>query len=171
MTVGHELSRLTGLPLFHNHMTIDLVLPFFPFGSPAFGRLVGEFRRRIFEEVAAGEGPGIIFTFVWDLGDPRDKAYLDEVAGLFGRACYVELFAEQGERLVRNRSEFRLAQKPSKRDVEWSDANLRTLDEGHKVNSEGDFCYPDRHLRLDTTAMPAEEAARRVVERFGLPMA
>ncbi|MBC8077907.1 MAG: hypothetical protein H7Y32_17655, partial [Chloroflexales bacterium] len=37
MTVGHELARPTGLKLFHNHMTIDLVLPFFPFGTPPFG--------------------------------------------------------------------------------------------------------------------------------------
>lgn len=52
MTVGHELAARTGLRLFHNHQTIDLVLHFFEFGTPPFERLVGEFRRRIFEEVA-----------------------------------------------------------------------------------------------------------------------
>ena len=40
MTVGQELSRLTGYPLLHNHMTIDLVTEFFDFGTPQFGRLV-----------------------------------------------------------------------------------------------------------------------------------
>ena len=29
MTVGHELEKIAGLKLFHNHMTIDLVVPFF----------------------------------------------------------------------------------------------------------------------------------------------
>ena len=29
MTVGQELAKLTGLKLFHNHMTIELVLNFF----------------------------------------------------------------------------------------------------------------------------------------------
>ena len=29
MTVGQELEKITGLKLFHNHMTIELVLPFF----------------------------------------------------------------------------------------------------------------------------------------------
>ncbi|MCH7663235.1 MAG: shikimate kinase, partial [Chloroflexi bacterium] len=29
MTVGQELEKLTGLKLFHNHLTIELVLPFF----------------------------------------------------------------------------------------------------------------------------------------------
>src|SRR5439155_10930334 len=53
MAVGHEVARRTGFKLFHNHHSIDIALRFFPFGSPPFQRLVGEFRRRIFEEVAA----------------------------------------------------------------------------------------------------------------------
>ena len=35
MAVGTELSALTGLPLFHNHLSIEAVLPVFDFGSPA----------------------------------------------------------------------------------------------------------------------------------------
>ena len=76
MTVGHALAARTGLRLFHNHQTIDLVLRFFPFGTPPFQRLNGEFRRRIFEEVAASDLPGLIFTFVWAFDDPRDHAAL-----------------------------------------------------------------------------------------------
>jgi hypothetical protein len=175
MTVGHALARLTGLKLFHNHMTIDLVLPFFPFGTPPFGRLVGEFRRRIFEEVAASDGPGLIFTYVWALSDPGDTAYVDSLCAIFrergARVAYAELYAEQAERLQRNRTPFRLEHKPSKRDVEWSDANLRDLDARYQLNTAGDFAYPDAHLRLDTTRLPAEEAARRIAERFALPLA
>ena len=44
MTVGLELSALTGIPLFHNHLGIEAVLPVFEFGSPAFNRLVGGLR-------------------------------------------------------------------------------------------------------------------------------
>ena len=33
MTVGYELAKITGLRLFHNHMTIDLVLNFFDLES------------------------------------------------------------------------------------------------------------------------------------------
>ena len=39
MTVGRELERFTGLRLFHNHMTIDLALRFFDWGTPAFEKL------------------------------------------------------------------------------------------------------------------------------------
>lgn len=97
MTVGYELEKITGLRLFHNHMTIDLVLRFFPFGTPAFNRLVREFRMRIFEEVAASDLPGLIFTYVWALDDPQDKAFIDEICDIFrskgARVYFVELFA------------------------------------------------------------------------------
>ena len=83
MAVGHELAARTGLRLFHNHHTIDLVLRFFDFGTPPFRRLVGEFRRRVFEEVAASNLPGLVFTFVWAFDDPSDRATLDEYAAPF----------------------------------------------------------------------------------------
>lgn len=55
MTVGQELEKLTGLKLFHNHMTIDLVSNFFDYGTESGRRLVELFRREIFEEVAKSE--------------------------------------------------------------------------------------------------------------------
>src|SRR3954465_4603069 len=110
MTVGHELARRTGLRLFHNHQTIDLILPFFPFGSPPFGRLVGEFRRRILEEVASSDLPGIIFTYVWAFNEASDHATVEEFAEIFrkrgGRVHFLELEATQEERLRRNETEF-----------------------------------------------------------------
>ncbi|MEE9255088.1 MAG: hypothetical protein V3U43_09140, partial [Pseudomonadales bacterium] len=71
MTVGAKLSKLTGLKLFHNHMTIEPLLELFEFGSPPFSRLLREFRRRIFEEVANDQGPGLVFTYVWALDEPE----------------------------------------------------------------------------------------------------
>ena len=35
-TIGAELSRLTGLPLFHNHLAVDTALSLFAFGTPEF---------------------------------------------------------------------------------------------------------------------------------------
>jgi hypothetical protein len=93
MTVGAALSRLTGFPLLHGHLTIDLALRFFPYGSPAFQRLNGEFRRRIFEEVAASELPGLIFTFAWSLDDPGDKKYIDGTASLRSSASATRAYA------------------------------------------------------------------------------
>ena len=109
MTVGHDLAMRTGLKRFHNHHTIDLALRFFAFGTPPFHRLVGEFRRRIFEEVAA-----MIFTYVWAFDHVSDDAAVEEWASIFrargGRIFYVELECAVAERVRRNETEFRLAE-------------------------------------------------------------
>ena len=172
MTVGFELERLTGLRLFHNHMTIDLALRFFEFGTPPFRRLVSEFRRRIFEEVADSDLSGLVFTYVWALDDPSDKEFVDEVCAIFRQRgadiFFVELEATQEERLRRNETELRLREKAPKRDLERSRRNLLANDQAYRLNSGGDFFYPERYLRIENTHLPPDEVARRIVDAFGL---
>jgi hypothetical protein len=170
MTVGYELAARTGLKLFHNHHTIELALQFFPFGSPPFTRLVQEFRRRIFEEVAASDLPGLIFTYVWAFDQPADDAIVANLAEIFtlrnGRVIYVELEATQTERLRRNETEFRLAQKPSKRDIEASRRRLLENDAAYQLNSGGRFAGRPDYLRIENTALPPSEVAAQIVARF-----
>lgn len=172
MTVGRALAARTGLRLFHNHHTIDLVLRFFPFGTPPFQRLVGEFRRRIFEEVAASELPGLIFTYVWAFDDPRDVAAVESWAEIFrargGRVVFAELGATQEERLRRNETELRLAEKPFKRDVAASRRQLLETDARYRLDSGGSFDHRDDWMRIETTRLEADEVAERIVRRFGL---
>lgn len=172
MTVGIELARLTGLRLFHNHMAVEPVLQLFPFGSPAFQRLVGEFRRRVFEEVAASDLPGLIFTCVWALDDPQEREAIDHLTGIFGTRGlpihYVELEAEQSVRLQRNETPLRLQEKKSKRDVARSRARLVDADTKHQLNTAGSFFYPEHHLKVDNTALDPVAVAERIVEHFGL---
>ena len=172
MTVGIEVARRTGLRLFHNHLTIDLVLPFFAHGTPPFHRLVGEFRRRVLEEVAGSDLPGLIFTYVWAFDDPSDGAVVEEYASIFrargGRVVVVELEATQAERLRRNETELRLAEKPSKRDVEQSRRRLLAADATHRPNSGGEFDGRADYLRIDNTHLSPEAVADRVIEVFDL---
>lgn len=172
MTVGDELARRTGLRLFHNHQTIDLILPFFPFGSPPFGRLVGEFRRRILEEVASSDLPGLIFTFVWAFDLASDDAVVEEYSEIFrargGRVVYVELEATQDERLRRNETEFRLAAKPFKRDLTASRQQLLELDDKYQLNSRGRLAGRPDYLHVENTRLSAAQVAERIIETFGL---
>lgn len=179
MTVGHALARPTGLRLFHNHVTSDVVTRFFDYGTPAYGRLVAEFRTRIFEEVAASELPGLIFTYVWAFGDPGDAAFVARLADTFrarGRPVYlVELEAPLAVRLERNASAFRLAEKPTKRDLDASRRHLLDVEARYRFNSAGEFEprpeWLDGYLRLANTGLLPDEAAARVAEAFALPRA
>ena len=171
MTVGQELAKLTGFKLFHNHMTIELVLNFFEFEDPRFQRLVSQFRRRVFEEVAASELPGLIFTFVWAMDLEADKKFIDRSCEIFrekGADIYfVELEADLSERLKRNEAPSRLTEKPSKRNVNASRELLLEHDEKHQLNSRGDFFYTDNYLKINNTHLSAHDAARRIVDTFG----
>ena len=172
MTVGHEIAQRTGFKLFHNHHTIDLALRFFAYGTLPFHRLLSDFRRRIFEEVAASELPGLIFTYVWAFDHPSDAAAIEEYAAPFrargGRVLFVELQATQEERLRRNESEFRLAEKPSMRDLVASRQRLLEIDSKYQLNSNGIFDERQDYLFIDNTNVAPADAAERVIAHFGL---
>ena len=62
LTVARELAKLTGLPLFHNHLVVDAVAALFPFGSAPFVRLREETWLAAFREAAEADH-SLIFTF------------------------------------------------------------------------------------------------------------
>ncbi|MEU8419556.1 AAA family ATPase [Micromonospora sp. NPDC048835] len=174
MTVGERIAARTGLRLFHNHMAIEPVLRFFPFGSPPFGRLVDRFRSDLMEEVAASDLPGLIFTYVWAFDLPEDERAVDQFAEPFrrrgGRVLYLELEADQAERLRRNQCPSRLAEKPSKRDVAFSQRNLLELDRLHCLTSDGRFDDRADYLRIDNTRLEPTEVATAAISHFGIPL-
>ncbi len=177
MTVGFELTKVTGYKLFHNHMTVEPVLDIFEFGSPPYNRLVSEFRERIIEEAAGSDLPGLVFTIVWalELDSDRDlvSTYVDLVESRGGRVSFVELYADRAERLARNTTEFRLDRKRSKRDVAFSRRNLLALDEKFVMNTGESPTVAEKvwagrdFLRLDNTDLPAADAAARIAETLG----
>jgi len=173
MTVGMELNALTGIPLFHNHLSIEAVLPVFDFGTKPFNRLVSEFRDRMFVEVAESELPGLIFTYVWAFDQSEDQDFIDKQKGVFescgGRVIFVELWADLETRLARNKTEPRLSAKPSKRNVEESGKRLLALDQKWELVSQGDFPFPD-HLWIDNTHLSPRAAAERILEHFNIPI-
>ncbi len=171
MTVGYELAKITGMKVFHNHMTIELILEFFPFGHEKFHTLVGEFRQRIFEEVADSDLSGMIFTYVWALDQDRDKKQIDEYTDIFkrhgGDVYYVELEAELDERLKRNKTEFRLSKKPSKRDVARTEQRLLANEEKFQMNSDGKFFYQENYIKINNTYLSPDETAEKIMSAFG----
>jgi hypothetical protein len=166
MTVGRELSTITGYPLFHNHMSIEPVLDIFPWGSPGFVRLTKQLRRGVVEEAVAAGMPGLVFTYVWALEDPGDREYVDwltqPVREADGRVDFVELYADQATRLAREGTPLRLEHKRSKRDLDATRQRLLADDVAHQLSTRGDFVYPEQHLRLDNSRLSPTEAAARI---------
>ena len=169
MTVGQELMKLTGLRLFHNHMTIEPVIALF---GNYNGKVVNGIREIIFREFAASDQPGMIFTYMWAFDQQQDWDYIEHVKDIFApygtEFYYVELVAPQAIRLARNATENRIMNKPSKADVEASNERLKQEDAQYRlVSHEGEIPF-DNYLRIDNSSLSPEKAARIIRDTFGL---
>lgn len=169
MTVGQELMKLTGLRLFHNHMTIEPVLEIF---GTFQGETIIKLREIIFQDFARSDNYGMIHTIMWAFDMPSDWEYVNHVTEIFreqGAEIYcVELIASQQIRLQRNATPNRLANKASKRDLEASRQRLIRDDENHRLESlPGEIPFAN-YMRIDNSDLPPDVVARMIRQRFGL---
>lgn len=171
MTVGQELQKITELKLFHNHMTIDLLAPIFGFNTEMW-RLVNLFRKEIFESVAKSDLEGLIFTYEWGFDLQTDWDYVNNVCEIFesrgGTIYFVELEADLNERIERNKSPNRLENKPTKRNVEWTEKELKETMEKHRLNSYEGEINKENYIRINNTTLSAIEVAKLIKETFNL---
>ena len=173
MTVGQELAKITGLKLFHNHMTIELVRQFFSVhGSPEGARLNKLFRQEIFEAVAKSDLPGLIFTYMFNFDEPSEYEYINSLIELYqkhgAKTSVVELSANFDVRIERNKTENRLLNKPSKRDIEKSEALFRDLEVKYRLNSRDGEIPFENYLKIDNTGISPEKTAAIIKETFNL---
>lgn len=173
MTVGREVAARSDFRLFHNHALIEPLLEVFDYGTPPFHRLLADFRAQVVR-AAAEAGTDLVLTYVWGLELEADLAELttqfEPYAAHGATISFVELAADLDTRLQRNRTEQRLAEKRSKRDVEWSDGNVREM-ERHVMSTSLEVAdlpgmsllTQHRHLRLDNTRLSPAEAAEQIL--------
>jgi len=172
MTVGQELEKITGLKLFHNHMSIDFVSNFFSYGTKEGQRLVVLFRDEIFKAVAKSDLDGLIFTFVWGFDHQSEWDYIENICKIFedegGTVYFVELETDLQTRIERNKSPNRLEHKPLKRDVERFEKELIDSMNKYRMNSHEGEIKRENFIKIDNTDLSAEKAAEIIKEKFGL---
>ena len=162
LTVAKEVRKATAFKLFDNHASIDCVERVFDFGTEPFGRLVGEIRLRVIEEAALQKVEGVVFTFVY--AHPQDAPFVEKICAAVerhgGDVCLVQLTCDK------NSLEQRIpdAERARRRKVS-------TLELLREIMGRYDLfsAVPDREsLRIDNTDLAPVDAARRVVEHYGL---
>lgn len=171
MTVGQELMKITNLRLFHNHMTIEPVIEVFGYYD---SRIIQRLREVFFEEFAATEQYGMIFTCMWAFDEQSDWDYIEQIKEIFRRKnrdtefYYAELVASQEIRLQRNATENRLKHKASKNDIAASSRRLLHNDETYRLESyDGEIPFGN-YIKIDNSALTPEETAKRIREYFHL---
>lgn len=163
LTVARELARLTGLPLFHNHLVVDALLERLPFGDPEFIRLREAMWMAAFE-TAATSGHSLIFTFQPEdtVGEGFPGRVIDLVNSLGGAVKFVRLVVspEEQEHRIANasRMEFRKL------------VSLDLLRELRGSFLEAEAAMPSADLVIDSEIDEPETSARRIASAFGLPI-
>jgi hypothetical protein len=164
LTVAERLSDLTGLPLFHNHLTVNAVLPVFAFGSPPFTEAVRAMRRGVFQ-AAARAGISLIYTNNSAWSGPNPRARFEEaaeaargiMAGHGGRTVFVRLTAP------RPALEERLANESRRAHDKLVDVvRLREL----LADFDASPLHPD-DLVIDTGQLSPDQSARTIAAALG----
>jgi len=155
-TVGSLVSARLDIPLFHNHLTVDLVKTLFDFGTPEFMTLRAEIWRSSFQQAAR-----VRRSFVFTFNPERTVApslmteLSDLVTDAGGRVHYVELRCSDAEieRRIDNPSRHRFGK--------LTDPALY-----REFKSQGGFEFPEFPAPLvviDTESMAPEAAAELIV--------
>lgn len=172
MTVGQELEKITELKFMHNHETLELPARIFGWGSESRKRLTELFRTAIFEEMAKSDLEGLIFTMVFAFDHKEEWEWLERTKSIFeknnGEIFIVELEADIEERLKRNKTENRLNNKPSKRNVEFTEREIIEDTQKYRLNSIDGEIKEKNYIKIDNTNLSAEQVAKMINEKFAL---
>lgn len=143
LTVARELAGLSDFPLFHNHLTVDLVSSLFAFGTPSFVSLREQIWLAAFAEAARADR-SLIFTFNPErtVSEEFIQNTIDVVESAGGRVVFVELTCSEAE-LERRMEE------PSRKEF----GKLASVDQYRSLRNDGAFEFPKlpSEISIDTT--------------------
>jgi chloramphenicol 3-O-phosphotransferase len=99
LTVAQELKLITGFPVFHNHLVVDLLTSLFSFGSEPFVVLREQMWLSVFEQAARAALPGLIFTFAPEatVRPAFLPAAVETIENSGGTVDFVELICPEDE--------------------------------------------------------------------------
>lgn len=167
MTVGQELTKITDLRLFHNHISIEPVLEVF---GEINKEVIHDIRESVFRNFAKSDKYGLIFTFIWDFECEEDWKYINHLIDIFKEAevyC-VELIAPLDVRLERNVTENRLKYKASKRDIEASNQRVIKYSINHRVESlDGEIPFKN-YIKINNSNIDPDVVAKMIKDKFNL---
>jgi hypothetical protein len=160
LTVAREVSRLTGLRLFHNHLTVDLAASLFEHGSPAYLDYVRHLRLEAFERAAKAD-VDLIFTFWYSsISGPSVERYRSVIETAGGEVMFVRLHC---------RPEILEQRVTSVSRQNWKISSVQELrDAFAQYPTSFVDAIPGTQLEIDNSDLEPEVVAEQIVTHFGL---
>lgn len=164
LTVAQELKIITGFPLFHNHLVVDMLTSLFEFGSEPFVVLREQMWLSVFEQAARAGVPGLMFTFAPE-GTVRRSfipAVVETLEKSGGTVDFVELTCRAEE--IRRRLDH-----PSRRKFGKLTSHA-LFDELKAAGTLDALPMPEAKVRVDTGAASPARAALEIARGLGLSL-
>jgi hypothetical protein len=163
LTVATELAALTSYRLFHNHLTVDLLLSVFDFGSEPFVELRESIWLSIIEQASHAQLPGLIFTFAPErtVRPQFIPNLLNIVANTNTEVRFIELTCPLNELIPR-------LDTPSRRNYQKL-TSLSLFEELRSAGCFDPFPMPQPELSIDTSRCTPREAATQITQALQLP--
>jgi hypothetical protein len=161
LTVAREVSRLTGLRLFHNHLTVDLAASLFEHGSPPYFDYVRHLRIEAFERAAKAD-VDLIFTFWYSsISGPSVERYRHVIESNDGEVLFTKLHCRPEileQRVI----------SPSRQNSK----KLSSVQELREAFAQYPTSFvdaiPGTQLEIDNSDLEPEVVAEQIVTFFGL---
>lgn len=97
LAVANELSKVTGLKVFHNRVSVDILNKFLKFGTALFWEANLKIRLAVFEAAAKEKIKGLIFTFCYAY--PDDNKNIRKIVNIIkkhgGKVHFVQLVCDE----------------------------------------------------------------------------
>ncbi len=162
LTIAKEVAKLTDLKLFHNHISIDVGKVLYEYGEQRFSDLVWQVRLAVFKSAARENLPGIVFT--WAYSHPDMYPLLDQLLKA------IQTYEVEVHYVHISCSQDALEQRVVSEDRKAADKAC-TIEALHRIQRvKNHQPIPDSNSFLvDSTDLPATDAARMIIDKFGLP--
>jgi shikimate kinase len=163
LTIGRELSAMTGFRLFHNHLVVDLAASIFPHESEAYFRLLRRVRQDAIAE-AASDDVDLVCTGVYRATNEQNDALrrlFEPIYASHGSVFFVQLTCARAEWLAR-------VQVEARRPLHKLTDPQAVLDLLSRFDVFAAMPF-EPHLHLDTTGRLPREVAEQVIRHFALP--
>lgn len=162
LTVAQELKIITGFPVFHNHLVVDLLTSLFEFGSGPFVALREQMWLSVFEQAARAGLPGLIFTFAPEatVRPGFMAAAVETVEKAGGSVEFVELVCPVDE--IKRRLDHPARKKFGKL------ASAAPFDELKAAGALDALAMPEAKVRVDTSEASPARAALEIARGLGL---
>ena len=157
-TVARELAKITGLKLFHNHLTVDLAATLFEHGTDAYFQYVQSLRLEAFKR-AAKANISLIFTY-WYSSDAQASVelYKQTIESHGGKVFFVRLYC---------RPEILEQRVVSVSRQDWKISSVQDLHAAlEKYDSQA--VIPGTQLEIDNSDLEPEIVALKILEKLGL---